>query len=302
MNKINIRFIAQSAVIAALYVALTWLLAPISYGAIQFRISEVLILLVVFNPKYAYSLIIGCFIANTTSTLGWYDMVFGTLATCLAILPMLKIRKLSIACLFPVISNAFIVALELLIAFNEPHLFWFNVLTVGLGEAVVLYCLGIPVMTALVKNDAVVDVMKLDTSILKPNNKINLGMCLSIILGVVGIVFYIAYPLYQIVDIEGVTSPISAFEMARTQQQLWTISIAVIACVTIVLGIFTKGFTKFLCQVVLLIGLLICFIFVGVNNKEALSYPYYYGYILYLLVFGLITVFDFKNSKTKSMN
>ena len=51
MRKIDIRFIASSAIIAALYVALTWVLAPISYGAIQFRISEVLLLLVFFNPK-----------------------------------------------------------------------------------------------------------------------------------------------------------------------------------------------------------------------------------------------------------
>ena len=66
MKKFNVRFIAESAIIAGLYVALTWLLAPISYGAVQFRISEFLILLVVLNPKYAYALVIGCFIANTT--------------------------------------------------------------------------------------------------------------------------------------------------------------------------------------------------------------------------------------------
>ena len=83
MRKIDIRFIATSAIVAALYVALTWLLAPISYGSIQFRISEILILLVFFNPKYALPIVLGTFISNTTSSLGWYDMVFGTAATLL---------------------------------------------------------------------------------------------------------------------------------------------------------------------------------------------------------------------------
>ena len=69
-KSIDIKFIAESAIIAALYAALTWLFAPISYGPVQFRISEVLVLLVVLNPKYAISLIIGCFVANTTSSLG----------------------------------------------------------------------------------------------------------------------------------------------------------------------------------------------------------------------------------------
>ena len=122
----NVRFLSQSAVIAALYAVLTWVLAPISYGPIQFRISEILVLLVFFNPKYAYAIILGCFVANTTSSLGWYDMVFGTLATTLAVLPMLKCKRISIAGLFPVISNAIIISLELWLAFKEPGVLFYN--------------------------------------------------------------------------------------------------------------------------------------------------------------------------------
>lgn len=69
MGKISVKFIAESAIIAALYAVMTWLLAPISYGPIQFRISEVLMLLVVLNPKFSFALILGCFISNTTSSL-----------------------------------------------------------------------------------------------------------------------------------------------------------------------------------------------------------------------------------------
>ena len=108
--KNNVRFLCESAIVAALYAVLTWILAPISYGPIQFRIAEILVLLVFFNPKYIYSIIIGCFIANTTSSLGWYDMVFGTLATTLAVLPMIKTKRISVAALYPVISNALIVS------------------------------------------------------------------------------------------------------------------------------------------------------------------------------------------------
>lgn len=160
MKKNNIKFIAESAIIAALYAALTWIFSPISYVPIRFRISEILVLLVVLNPKYALSLILGCFIANTTSSLGWYDMLFGTLATALAIIPMIFIRKMPIAALFPVISNAIIVPLELGLAFGMWKAgFWYNVWTVGLGEFVVLYFLGIPVMSAIAKNEALVSTM-----------------------------------------------------------------------------------------------------------------------------------------------
>ena len=116
MRKIDIKFIATSAIIAALYVAITWLLAPISYGSIQFRISEILVLLVFFNPKYALAIILGTFISNTTSSLGWYDMVFGTLATSLSVLAITKCKNIYQAALAPVILNGVIVAVELYIA------------------------------------------------------------------------------------------------------------------------------------------------------------------------------------------
>ena len=194
-KNIDIKFIAESAIIAALYAALTWLFAPISYGPIQFRISEVLVLLVVLNPKYAISLIIGCFVANTTSSLGWYDMVFGTLATTLAIIPMIFVRKMPIAALFPVVSNAFIVSFELGLAFELWGAgFWYNVWTVGLGELVVLFLLGIPVMTLLAKNEAVSNVMSLDSS-KACDLKINSQQIISITLAVLGIILFIAYPM-----------------------------------------------------------------------------------------------------------
>ncbi|MBS4769883.1 QueT transporter family protein [Carnobacteriaceae bacterium zg-ZUI240] len=71
------------ALVAAIYVAMTVLVAPISYGPLQFRISETLNHLMAYNKKYIVSLGVGVFLANTTSPFGWIDMLFGTLATLL---------------------------------------------------------------------------------------------------------------------------------------------------------------------------------------------------------------------------
>lgn len=167
MKKINVRFLANSALLAALYVALTWMLAPISFGPIQFRISEILILLVVYNPMYSIPLTIACLIANTLSGLGWYDLVFGTLATALAFIPMCFIKKPYIAAIFPVISNAFIIALELYLALELP--FWYSALTVGAGELIVLYALGVPAMLIITRNDRLVELLSL--RVVKKKNK-----------------------------------------------------------------------------------------------------------------------------------
>ena len=56
--------IVRLAIIAGLYVALTWATLPLSYGLIQFRVSEILLLLCFYRKDYIYSLVLGCFIAN----------------------------------------------------------------------------------------------------------------------------------------------------------------------------------------------------------------------------------------------
>lgn len=290
MKKMNIRFIANSAIIAGLYVALTWLLAPISYGAIQFRISEALILLVALNPKYAYALVIGCLVANTTSPLGWYDMVFGTLATILAILPMLKFKRLEISSLFPIISNALIVSIELGFAFDmfAPAAFWFNVLTVGIGEAVVLYCIGIPLMMALSKNQTMIELLELKCSQTPTNKLITLPRCISTVLGALGIIFYVAYPFVERKGIEAgeeVVSTLSA--LALTQEQPWMVLFCILGIVAIVWGLFTKNIVKLIGYIFVWIGIILCYIFVGISFKEAGQYPYYYGFIIYLVGYAI---------------
>lgn len=128
--------IALNAMIACVYAVLTIACSAISYGGIQFRISEVLVFLAFYNKKYFSGLIIGCFLANIPSSLGIYDMVFGTLATALACMAMYKVNNLYIGALLGGIINGLIVGAELYFILDLPFLF--NAFTVFLGEVVVL--------------------------------------------------------------------------------------------------------------------------------------------------------------------
>lgn len=136
MKKIDVKTIAINAVIAAIYAALTIGLAPISYGQVQMRISEMMIFLAFYNKKYIPGLVLGCFIANVPSSLGFYDMIFGTFATFLAVVAMNKVSNRYVGGLLGGLINGIIVGLELTVAFGTPFLL--NAIYVFIGEAVVL--------------------------------------------------------------------------------------------------------------------------------------------------------------------
>ena len=155
--------IVTSAVIAAAYAALTVALAPISYGAVQFRVSEALTVLPFLMPCTAWGLWIGCLLANlyTGSIL---DILFGSLATLLAALLTARFGKKGntvksrlLGCLMPVLFNAVIVGAVLtwgyrIQEFSDPLAsYGFNALTVGLGELGVLYLIGYTLLCQLPK-------------------------------------------------------------------------------------------------------------------------------------------------------
>ena len=132
--KINTKHITTSALIAALYTALTLFLAPISFGMIQIRISEALTVLPAVYPPAIIGLTLGCFLSNligfltSLNPLGLIDCVFGTSATLIAALLTYYIgkkvsgRKLFfLAPLPPVIVNAIIIGLEVSIIFLGNH-------------------------------------------------------------------------------------------------------------------------------------------------------------------------------------
>lgn len=157
--------LAFAAVVGALYAILTMVLAPISYGPLQFRISEALCVLSYFTPAAAWGLFIGCAIANTLSAAGLPDVIFGSLATLIACLGMSAVGKYMkdslksrlLACFLPVIVNAVIVGAMLTYAYiglsplEHPGAFAVCAGEVALGELPVMYLFGLPLMSWLPK-------------------------------------------------------------------------------------------------------------------------------------------------------
>lgn len=148
-NFFTVKNLCLSGIIAALYAGLTILLQAFSFGAVQVRVSEAMTLLPLLTPAAIPGLAIGCFIANLICST-WQDWVFGTLATLIAAILTRKLRKnVYLAAAMPVLANALIIG---------PMLYWMyggswllNILTVGVGEAIACFLLGIPLIKSLEK-------------------------------------------------------------------------------------------------------------------------------------------------------
>lgn len=164
----KVAFLAQGAVIAALYAVLTMVAASLNlaYGPVQFRFSEALTVLPVFTPAAIPGLAVGCFLSNLASPLGVVDWIFGTSATLVAAIATRAVRNIQVkgipllAPLLPVLANAVIVGFEVAClsgagTFGFGNFTWAafgaGALSVGLGQLVVCYALGVPLMMALRK-------------------------------------------------------------------------------------------------------------------------------------------------------
>ena len=151
---LNTRSLCISAVIAALYAALTLLLAPISYGPLQCRVSEALTLLPVLLPEAIPGLMVGCLISNLIGSATPWDIVFGTLATLIAAVLTYLLRGKTVtkwqlpllSALMPVLSNGIIVGLVLSLTLNLPLVA--TMIEVAVGEAVAC-ALGVLLVCAL---------------------------------------------------------------------------------------------------------------------------------------------------------
>jgi len=140
--KNNTKRIAIVAMVAAVYVAATIGLAPISFGVVQFRISEALTLLAFFNPIFVPGLTLGVLIANFASPYGLLDMLLGTLASFIAFVLIRVTRKtinnLFIASLFPTITNGLIIPFVILGQNVTFASYWAVAASVAFGQFVVL--------------------------------------------------------------------------------------------------------------------------------------------------------------------
>ena len=150
-TKLSTRHLIQGALIAAIYAVLTILLAPISYGPMQVRVSEALTILPALTPMGIPGLTIGCLLANLLGPYGIFDVIFGTLATLVATLCSYKLRDHDwLVPLPPVIANGIIVGGMLHFAYGVPGL-WACMAWVALGELVACYVIGLPLLKFLKK-------------------------------------------------------------------------------------------------------------------------------------------------------
>ncbi|GKQ42459.1 membrane protein [Companilactobacillus sp. RD055328] len=136
MKKITTQDWIELAIIAAMYVVLTTAIAPFSYGIINFRVSEVLMMLPFFNHKYSISLIAGCFIANLFSPMGMPDIIFGTLATTIVCIIIMLISKSWLVPIIAAVVNGIIIGIELNLVLKLP--LWASIGSVALGEVIIM--------------------------------------------------------------------------------------------------------------------------------------------------------------------
>ncbi len=155
----NAKQIIMPGIIAALYVALTLAVSPLSYGAIQLRFSEVLILLVFLDKRYGIALILACALVNAFSPLGIIDVFFGTLGTACAVFCISRTKSLFVATLWPTLFCVF-VGIELHWVYDLPFLY--TCLTVMAGEAIVVSGIGYPLFKMLIKNEKLLELLMLD--------------------------------------------------------------------------------------------------------------------------------------------
>lgn len=139
--KLKIKYITYGAMIAAMYTALTLAFAPVSYGAVQFRVSEALCVLPFFTPAAILGLFAGCLVANIFGGNGIYDIILGSLSTLLAAYLTYKIKNRFLALLPPVIINALVIGTMLGVLYSLD--ITAGILSVGFGQLIVIYGPGL---------------------------------------------------------------------------------------------------------------------------------------------------------------
>ena len=152
MKSKNLVFICQAAVIAALYVVLTYVFSAFASGVIQVRVSEALTILPAFTPAAIPGLVIGCLLSNTLTGCVLLDIIFGSVATLIGALGSYALRRHTwLVPIPPIVSNMVIVPFVLRYAYGATDAFPFMIATVGAGEIISCYLLGMLLYGALKK-------------------------------------------------------------------------------------------------------------------------------------------------------
>lgn len=147
--------ILQGAIIAAIYAVLTILLAPISYGPMQVRVSEALTILPALTPAGIPGLFVGCLVSNILGPYGIVDVVVGSAASLLTAIASYRLKeKPLLVPLPPVVFNGVLIGGMLHFAYGFPNLpacmAW-----VALGQLIACYGLGYPLLKLLKRYEGV---------------------------------------------------------------------------------------------------------------------------------------------------
>lgn len=151
----KVKTITKAAIIAALYVVLTFIANAmgLANGVIQVRISEALTILPFFTPAAIPGLFVGCMLSNLITGAAIWDIIFGSLATLIGAIGTYCLRKHKwLAPVPPILSNAIIVPLVLIYAYGVTDALPFLIFTVGIGEVISAGLLGMILLKSLEKH------------------------------------------------------------------------------------------------------------------------------------------------------
>ena len=152
MKNKKLVFNCQAAVNADLYVVLTYVFSAFASGVIQVRVSEALTILPAFTPAAIPGLVIGCLLSNTLTGCVLLDIIFGSVATLIGALGSYALRRHTwLVPIPPIVSNMIIVPFVLRYAYGATDAFPFMIATVGAGEIISCYLLGMILYGALKK-------------------------------------------------------------------------------------------------------------------------------------------------------
>ena len=154
MFNISKKSLALNAIYMSLYILLTILLQPFSYGPVQVRISESLCILPLFDKLSIISISLGCMIANFYNG-NIIDVIFGTLATLIGLIFTYKLRKKNffLATSPTLISNAVIIPFVLKYGYGMHEVVVYTeFFIILLGEAISVYLLGYLIKPLIEKN------------------------------------------------------------------------------------------------------------------------------------------------------
>lgn len=155
MNKTTKELVLQS-IIAAVYVAITFVFQSMSFMPQQFRVSEFMLILVLIHPKNALGIVLGTLLANVFSSVGAVDIVVGTFATYLSLKLMVRVQIKWLKYLMPSIINGIIIGIMLYIVLDFPLIY--SAVSVFVSEAVVTFIPWSIIGDKIIKNKRIIEI------------------------------------------------------------------------------------------------------------------------------------------------